>query len=65
MAVPLLLDIHHSGAKATSEFLRSIGAPIVRNENLSSDGQIMERLMSFAYAGSEGLGLVQAGHQNG
>jgi hypothetical protein len=64
MAVPLLLNVYHSGAKAMGEFLRSIGTAIVGDKNLPFEGQIGERLSSLAYAGGESLGLVQAGHEN-
>jgi hypothetical protein len=58
MAVPLLLDVHHSGAEATGEFLGAIGTAIVGDKNLPFDGQIGERLFSRTDAGGEGFGLV-------
>ena len=64
MAVPLLSNIHYSGTKAAGEFLLSIGTAIVGDQNLPLDGEISERLLSLTDARGEGLGLVQAWHED-
>src|SRR5690606_336725 len=65
VAVPLLGDVHHPGARVTGELLRPVGAAVVGDHDLAVDPVPLHEVDGLAHARGNGLGLVEARHYNG
>ena len=58
-------DLDHPGACVQRQGLRAIAAAIVRDQQLTTDAGAGQCRARLGDTGDDGLGLVEAGHENG
>ena len=63
--VATLRHLHHPCPERLRQRLRAVGAAIVGDDDFRLDARARNPGVRFAYAGAQGLGLVQAWHENG
>ena len=65
VAIALFLNVHHPGAQAAGDFLRTVGAAIVGDYNFAADVMLAQGLLRLFYAGAQRFGFVEARHYDG